>query len=51
MSILHNKKKLLILLFALLPTLCVIGVEAADILGGKKAYAPASYSTDIFIIE
>src|SRR3989337_643045 len=51
MSILHNRKKLLILFIALLPILCVIGVEAADILGGKKAYAPAFYSTNVFIIS
>lgn len=51
MSIIQNKKKLLILLFALLPILCVIGVEAADILGGKKAYAPAFYSTNVFVVS
>lgn len=52
MSILKNRKKLLILLALLLPILAVVIASAADlplILGGKKAYAPATYTTTIFL--
>jgi len=52
MSILKNRKKLLILLALLLPILAVMVASAADlphILGGKKAYAPATYTTTIFL--
>lgn len=51
MSILKNRKKLLILLALLLPILAVAVLSAGDlpaILGGKKAYAPATYTTTIF---
>ncbi len=51
MNILRKKKKLLILLAATLPILAAIVVEAGDILGGKSAYAPAFYSTNIFLIS
>ena len=51
MNILKNRKKLLILLAATLPILAAIVVEAGDILGGKTAYAPAYYSTNIFLIS
>ncbi|MFH1773542.1 MAG: sulfite exporter TauE/SafE family protein [Methanobacteriota archaeon] len=51
MSILKNRKKLLILLALLMPILTVSLLEAADILGGKAAYAPAHYSTTVFLIS
>ncbi len=51
MSILRNRKKLLILLSMLLPILAVAVVEGADILGGKTAYAPAHYTTTIFLVS
>ncbi len=56
MSILHNKKTMRRLAFLLIPILLVsIAFAAADpsdlpnILGGKKAYAPAFYTPGIFI--
>lgn len=51
LSILKSRKKLLILLALLLPILAVAVVSAGDlpaILGGKMAYAPATYTTTIF---
>jgi hypothetical protein len=51
MSILKNRKKFLILLALLMPILTVSLLEAADILGGKAAYAPAHYSTTVFLIS
>ncbi len=50
-SIIKNRKKLLILLVALLPILLVMFAEAGDLLGGKTAYAPAFYSTNIFLVS
>ncbi len=52
MSILKNRKKMLILIALSLPILAVMVASAADlphILGGKKAYAPATYTTTIFL--
>lgn len=51
-NILRNRKKLLILLIMCLPILAFLGISwaAGDVLGGKKAYAPAFYSTSIFVI-
>jgi len=51
MSILRNRRKLLILLAMLVPVLAGVLVEASDILGGKTAYAPAFYSTNIFLVS
>ena len=51
MSILKNRKKMLILLALLLPILAVSLIEAGDMLGGKTAYAPAHYSNLIFIVS
>lgn len=51
MSILKNRKRLLILFLLLLPILVVTVCEGASILGGHHAYAPASYSTPIFLIS
>ena len=39
MSILKNRKKMLILLVALLPILVIMFAEAGDMLGSKTAYA------------
>jgi uncharacterized protein len=51
MSIVKNRKKLLILLLMLLPIIGVSLLEAASILGSKTAYAPAFYSTNIFLVS
>lgn len=51
LSILKNRRKLLILLVMLMPILAVSLLEAAPLLGGKEAYAPAFYSTQIFLIS
>lgn len=51
MSILKNRKKMLILFAMLLPILAVVFAEAGDMIGGKTAYAPAFYSTDIFLVS
>ena len=51
MNILKNRKKLLILLLMALPVLVVAVCEGAGILGGKTAYAPAHYSTTIFVVS
>src|SRR5574340_514011 len=51
MSILKNRKRLLIFLAALLPIALVMFAEAADIIGSKTAYAPAFYSTNIFLVS
>jgi uncharacterized membrane protein YfcA len=52
-DILRNRKKLLILLALSLPALAFVGYSfaAGDFLGGKEAYAPAFYSTNIFLIS
>ncbi len=51
MSIMRNRKKLLILLALLLPILAVGFATASDMIGGKQAYAPSFYSTYIFIVS
>ena len=51
MSIIKNRKKMLILLVALLPILLVMLADAGDMLGSKTAYAPAFYSTNIFLVS
>ncbi|MCG2721362.1 MAG: sulfite exporter TauE/SafE family protein [Thermodesulfovibrionales bacterium] len=51
MNIIRNKKKLLILFILLLPILAVSLTTAADMLGGKTAYAPAHYTTTIFAVS
>ncbi len=51
MSIIRNRKKLLVLFVLLLPILLVILAEAADMIGGKTAYSPAHYSTTVFIVS
>lgn len=51
LSIIRNRKKLLILLLLLTPILAGSFLEAASLLGGKEAYAPAYYSTGIFLVS
>jgi len=51
MSILKNRKKLVIFGIMLLPIMLVMMADAADMLGSKTAYAPAFYSTNIFLIS
>ncbi|HML53523.1 MAG TPA: sulfite exporter TauE/SafE family protein [Solidesulfovibrio magneticus] len=50
-SIIQNRKKLLFLMIMLLPILAVSFVEAGDFIGGKTAYGPAFYSTNIFLVS
>jgi uncharacterized membrane protein YfcA len=51
MSILKNRKKMLVLLAAIVPILAVSLLEAGDMIGSKTAYAPAFYSTNIFLVS
>jgi uncharacterized membrane protein YfcA len=51
LNILRNRKRVLLLLFLLLPILAVAVSEGATMLGGKTAYAPAHYSTSIFLVS
>jgi hypothetical protein len=50
MSIIRNRKKLMVLLLMLAPILLVSLLEAAPLLGGKEAYAPSYYSPTIFLV-
>ncbi len=50
-SIIKNRKKLLVLMVLLLPIIAVSFVEASDYLGGKHAYAPAFYTSTIFLVS
>src|SRR5512141_2901784 len=51
MSIIQNKKRLWVLLVMLMPILLVSIAGATDMLGKKEAYAPAFYSTNIFLVS
>jgi uncharacterized membrane protein YfcA len=51
MNIIKNRKKMWILLLMLVPILIVSWADAANMLGGKTAYAPAFYSTNIFLVS
>lgn len=51
MSILRSRKRLLILLLMTVPILLVSVANAADMLGSKTAYAPAFYSTNVFLVS
>ncbi|MBS3909656.1 MAG: sulfite exporter TauE/SafE family protein [Actinobacteria bacterium] len=51
MSILASRKKLMLLLLMTVPILLMSAAEAADMLGSKTAYAPAFYSTDVFLVS
>lgn len=50
-SIIRNRKKLLILLAMLVPVFLFNFAEAGAMLGSKTAYAPAFYSTKIFLVS
>jgi uncharacterized membrane protein YfcA len=57
-NILHDRKRIIILCLLLLPVILggiafadQISDALPDVLGGKKAYSPAFYSTNIFIIS
>ncbi|MFZ0050742.1 MAG: sulfite exporter TauE/SafE family protein [Desulfobaccales bacterium] len=52
-DILLNRKKLLTLLAFCLPIVAFIGAAwaAPDVLGGKEAYAPAFYSSSVFLVS
>lgn len=51
MSIIRNRKKLLVLFLLALPILAVSFLEAGPWLGGKTAYGPAYYTTTIFLVS
>ena len=51
MSILKNRRRMLILLALIVPILAVSFLEAGDMIGSKTAYAPAFYSTNIFLVS
>src|SRR3990172_1235580 len=51
MSIIHNRKKMWVLLLLLLPIVIVSLADAGNMLGGKTAYSPAFYSTTIFAVS
>jgi len=53
MNILHKKKRFLILggVAATWIILAAIAANASDILGGKTAYAPAFYATNVFLVS
>jgi len=51
MNILKRRKSLWILFIMLLPIIVVTVAGAGDMLGSKTAYAPAFYSTSIFLIS
>ncbi|MCP3872760.1 MAG: sulfite exporter TauE/SafE family protein [Desulfobacteraceae bacterium] len=58
-TILRDKKRLILLLFLLIPIILggyafaedIANLNLPELLGGKKAYSPAFYSTGIFIIS
>lgn len=53
MNILQSNKRrmILIVLAALTPILLFYIADAADILGGKKAYAPSFYTNSVFLVS
>ncbi len=51
LSIVRSRKKLLILGLMILPILLINFAFAADMIGGKTAYAPAFYTNTIFIVS
>ena len=51
MSIIKNRKKMLWLLALITPILAVSALSAADLIGSKTAYAPAHYTTTIFVVS
>ena len=51
LSIVRSRKKLVILGLMVLPILLINFAFAADMIGGKTAYAPAFYTTQIFVVS
>ncbi len=51
LSIVKSRKKLAILGLMILPILLINFAFAADIIGSKTAYAPAFYTTQIFVVS
>src|SRR3990172_7619570 len=51
MSIIHNRKKMWVLFLLLLPIVIISLADAGNMLGGKTAYAPAFYSTTVFVVS
>jgi hypothetical protein len=51
LSIVRSRKKLVILGLLVLPILLINFAFAADMIGGKTAYAPAFYTTQIFVVS
>ncbi|MDR3641759.1 MAG: sulfite exporter TauE/SafE family protein [Humidesulfovibrio sp.] len=51
MSILHNRKKLLLLALMVVPILVINYAFASDFIGSKHAYGPAFYSDTIFLVS
>jgi uncharacterized membrane protein YfcA len=51
MNILKNRKKMLLLLAMITPILAISLLDAADMIGGKTAYAPAHYTNLIFFVS
>ena len=51
LSIVRSKKKLAILGLMVLPILLINFAFAADMIGGKTAYAPAFYTNTIFVVS
>ncbi len=51
LSIVKSRKKLLILGLMVLPILLINFAFAADMIGGKTAYAPAFYTNTIFVVS
>lgn len=51
MSIVKNRKKMLWLLALATPILAISALNAADLIGSKTAYAPAHYTTTIFLVS
>jgi len=51
MSIIKNRKKMLWLLALVTPILAISALNAADLIGSKTAYAPAHYTTTIFLVS
>ncbi len=51
MNILASRKKMIILLLMTVLILLVSVAQASDMLGSKEAYAPAFYSSDVFLLS
>jgi uncharacterized membrane protein YfcA len=51
LSILHNRKKMLLLALMIVPILVINYAFASDFIGSKHAYGPAFYSDTIFLVS